>query len=75
MPRGRPLRSGYWPDEQVHDQMVRAVACDAVVLAFVQQPFVDAGVEQIKGLAKPRHVLFDSKHVLPTAQVKGATLK
>jgi len=55
--------------------MVRAVACDAVVLAFVQQPFVDAGVEQIKGLAKPRHVLFDSKHVLPTAQVKGATLK
>ncbi len=42
---------------------------DAVVLSVAHREFVEMGAERIRDLAKPEHVLFDIKHVLPREAV------
>lgn len=38
---------------------------DAVILAVAHKQFVEMGAEQIRTLAKPDHVLYDLKYILP----------
>src|SRR5690554_738 len=38
---------------------------DAVIMAVAHKQFVDMGVEQIRALCKPTHVLYDLKYILP----------
>lgn len=38
---------------------------DGVVIAVAHKQFVDMGIEKIRGLGKPLHVLYDLKYVLP----------
>ena len=38
---------------------------DAVILAVAHKQFIEMGAEQIRALAKPDHVLYDLKYILP----------
>jgi len=38
---------------------------DAVIMAVAHKQFVEIGVEKIRALGKPRHVLYDLKYILP----------
>jgi UDP-N-acetyl-D-galactosamine dehydrogenase len=38
---------------------------DAVLLAVAHQQFIDLGLEQIRSLCKPEHVIFDVKYLFP----------
>lgn len=40
-------------------------AYDAIVVAVAHRQFADMGAEQIRALAKPEHVLYDLKYILP----------
>jgi UDP-N-acetyl-D-galactosamine dehydrogenase len=42
---------------------------DAVVLAVGHREFAEKGIEWLRTLAKPEHVLFDIKQVLPREAV------
>ena len=44
---------------------------DAIVLAVAHDAFRDMGAARIRAFGKPRHVLFDVKHVLPASAVDG----
>jgi UDP-N-acetyl-D-glucosamine/UDP-N-acetyl-D-galactosamine dehydrogenase len=44
---------------------------DAIVLAVAHNEFKELGIEGVKRLAKPSHVLFDVKHLYPSDQVEG----
>jgi len=44
---------------------------DAVILAVAHEEFQLMGIDGIKALTKPEHVIFDIKHVLPTGSVEG----
>ena len=44
---------------------------DAIVLAVAHDAFRDLGAARIRAFGKPRHVLFDVKHVLPASAVDG----
>ena len=46
-------------------------AYDAIILAVAHQEFKDMGVETIKKLGKPSHVLYDIKYVLSEKEVDG----
>ena len=46
-------------------------AYDAVILAVAHRQFRDMGVEAIRALGRPGHVLFDIKYVLPGEAVDG----
>lgn len=47
---------------------VAAGEYDAVILAVAHQEFRDMGIEAIRALGKPQHVLYDLKYVFTTAQ-------
>jgi len=38
---------------------------DAVIMSVAHKQFAEMGVEQIRALGKPRHVLYDLKYILP----------
>jgi UDP-N-acetyl-D-galactosamine dehydrogenase len=40
-------------------------AYDAIVVAVAHRQFADMGAERIRALAKPEHVLYDLKYILP----------
>ena len=44
---------------------------DAVVLAVAHRQFKEMGIEAIRALAKPQHVLFDIKYILDADSVDG----
>ena len=44
---------------------------DAIILAVGHRQFQDMGVDRIRALGKPQHVLFDVKYVLPADAVDG----
>ena len=44
---------------------------DAIVLAVAHDAFRDMGADRIRAFGKPRHVLFDLKHMLPANAVDG----
>jgi UDP-N-acetyl-D-galactosamine dehydrogenase len=44
---------------------------DAVVLAVAHNEFKTMGIRGIRALCRPRHVVYDIKHVLPAAQTDG----
>jgi UDP-N-acetyl-D-galactosamine dehydrogenase len=44
---------------------------DAVVIAVSHNEFKEMGVRGIRALCRPRHVIYDIKHVLPAAQTDG----
>ena len=44
---------------------------DAIVLAVAHDAFRDLGAARIRAFGKPRHVLFDVKHLLPASAVDG----
>ncbi|MBC3465592.1 Vi polysaccharide biosynthesis UDP-N-acetylglucosamine C-6 dehydrogenase TviB [Pseudomonas sp. RW10S2] len=48
-------------------QTPEAGGYDAVILAVAHQQFKDLGVERIRALGKPEHVLYDLKYLLPAA--------
>ena len=50
-------------------EAMTASTYDAVVLAVAHDCFVEMGSSGIKHFAKPQHVLFDVKNVLPKCQV------
>ena len=52
----RTLRRGYY---------------DAVVIAVAHSEFKAMGVEAVRKLCKPNHVLFDIKYVFPAKDVDG----
>lgn len=59
------------PQEASHEYGIvpvselRADEYDAVILAVAHKQFIEMGVEQIRALAKPEHVLYDLKYILP----------
>ena len=44
---------------------------DAIVLAVAHDAFRDMGAARLRAFGKPRHVLFDVKHLLPASAVDG----
>ena len=44
---------------------------DAIVLAVAHDQFKTMGIRAIRQLARPRHVLFDIKHVFKASQTDG----
>lgn len=58
------------PDEAKHEYNITPVdqpssgAYDAVILAVAHNEFVEMGVDAIRALGKPEHVLYDLKYVL-----------
>jgi UDP-N-acetyl-D-galactosamine dehydrogenase len=44
---------------------------DAVILAVAHREFKALGIRAIRRLAKPRHVLFDIKHLFKASQTDG----
>ena len=48
-----------------------AAAYDAVIIAVAHDAFRELGAEGIRAFGKPRHVLFDIKHLLPADAVDG----
>ena len=44
---------------------------DAIILAVGHRQFRDMGVESIRELGKPEHVLYDVKYVLPASESDG----
>lgn len=60
------------PNEAEHEFGITPVAApktgeyDAVILAVAHKQFVEMGVELIRGLGKPAHVLYDLKYILPS---------
>jgi UDP-N-acetyl-D-galactosamine dehydrogenase len=44
---------------------------DAVVLAVAHNEFRTMGIRGIRALCRPRHVIYDIKHVLPATQTDG----
>ncbi len=44
---------------------------DAVVLAVAHNEFKAMGIRGIRALCRPRHVVYDIKHLLPAAQTDG----
>src|SRR5690554_4845897 len=59
------------PQEAFHEYCIAPVGelssgeYDAVILAVAHKQFVEMGAEQIRTLAKPEHVLYDLKYILP----------
>ncbi len=50
---------------------LEAGAYDAIVIAVSHRQFQEMGVEAIRALGKPGHVLYDIKYALPAGQVDG----
>ena len=48
-----------------------AGAYDAVILTVAHRQFTEMGVDKIRGLGKPKSVLYDVKYMLPTDGVDG----
>ncbi|MEM9387528.1 MAG: Vi polysaccharide biosynthesis UDP-N-acetylglucosamine C-6 dehydrogenase TviB [Pseudomonadota bacterium] len=46
-------------------------AYDAIVVAVAHRQFQEMGIEAIRALGKPNHVLYDIKYALPAEQVDG----
>jgi UDP-N-acetyl-D-galactosamine dehydrogenase len=63
------------PEETRHEYGIRPIASpergayDAVILAVAHRQFKEMGVDAIRALGKPEHVLFDVKGLLPADQV------
>jgi len=63
------------PDETRHEYGISPIArpepgsYDAVILAVAHRQFKEMGVEAIRTLGKPEHVLFDVKGLLPADKV------
>lgn len=59
------------PQEAFHEYGITPISqlsageYDAVMLAVAHKQFVEMGAEQIRTLAKPDHVLYDLKYILP----------
>lgn len=59
------------PQEAFHEYGIAPVSelsageYDAVILAVAHKQFIEMGAEQIRTLAKPEHVLYDLKYILP----------
>lgn len=59
------------PQEAFHEYGIAPISelssgeYDAVILAVAHKQFVEMGAEQIRTLAKPEHVLYDLKYILP----------
>jgi UDP-N-acetyl-D-glucosamine/UDP-N-acetyl-D-galactosamine dehydrogenase len=59
------------PQEAVYEYNIAPVGelyaggYDAVILAVAHKQFIEMGAEQIRALAKPDHVLYDLKYILP----------
>ena len=49
----------------------KAGSYDAIVLAVAHDAFRELGAARIRAFGKPRHVLFDVKHLLPADAVDG----
>ncbi len=64
-------------DEAIHEYGVEVTAdpqtgaYDTIILAVAHQEFAQLGIEGLRKLAKPNHVIFDVKHVLPKHEVDG----
>lgn len=59
------------PQEAFHEYGIAPLAelstgeYDAVILAVAHKQFIEMGAEHIRALAKPDHVLYDLKYILP----------
>ena len=59
------------PQEAEHEYGISPVAepavgeYDGVILAVAHKQFAEMGAERIRALAKPEHVLYDLKYLLP----------
>lgn len=59
-------------DDAEHEFCITPIAAlkagvyDGVILAVAHNQFAEMGVDQIRGLGKPAHVLYDLKYVLPS---------
>lgn len=62
------------PQEAAHEHRVHPVnipekgAYDAIILAVAHRQFVEMGIEAIRALGKPEHVLYDLKYIFPAEQ-------
>ena len=65
------------PDEVRHEYGISPIQAlepgryDAIVLAVSHQQFQDMGVDNIRALGKPEHVLYDVKGMLPSGVADG----
>jgi len=65
------------PEETHHEYGITPIASpapgsyDAVILAVAHRQFKEMGIDAIRALGKPEHVLFDVKGLLPAARVDG----
>jgi UDP-N-acetyl-D-galactosamine dehydrogenase len=65
-----------WVDakEAVHEYGIHPVQAlekgryDAVIMAVAHRQFVELGIDAIRALGKPKHVLYDLKYILPADQ-------
>lgn len=59
------------PQEAFHEYSIAPVSelspgeYDAVILAVAHKQFIEMGADRIRALAKPDHVLYDLKYILP----------
>ncbi|HEY9034225.1 MAG TPA: UDP binding domain-containing protein, partial [Pseudomonadales bacterium] len=44
---------------------------DAVILAVAHRQFAEPGIDSIKAVLKPAHIIYDVKHILPADAVDG----
>jgi UDP-N-acetyl-D-galactosamine dehydrogenase len=65
------------PDEAQHEYGLRPVAkarpgrYDAIVLGVAHDEFRRMGIEKVRALGRPNHVLYDIKYVFPAGEVDG----
>jgi len=58
-------------DEAEHEYGLRPITSpevgnyDSILMAVAHKQFAEMGVEQIRALCKPAHVLYDLKYILP----------
>jgi UDP-N-acetyl-D-galactosamine dehydrogenase len=68
-----------WADPKVvqHEYGIKMIPApkqgryDVIVMAVAHEQFRKMGIRAVKRLAKPRHVLFDIKHVFKASQTDG----
>jgi len=59
------------PKEAEHEYGLKPITSpevgmyDSIVIAVAHKQFVEMGVEKIRALGKPTHVLYDLKYILP----------
>ena len=64
-------------DEAVHEYNIRPIEepgkghYDAVILAVKHDEFVAMGLDHMRSLGKPDHVLYDIKYIFPAQDVDG----